>query len=542
MRQITGNIVDLHHRKIFPGILTIEGEHIVSIEETNGWYSHYITPGLIDAHVHIESSMLTPLEFSKLVVRKGTIAVVTDPHEIANVLGRKGIDFMQENSQETFLKIYFTIPSCVPATPFDYSGSNLSADDVEDLFASGKFVGLSEMMNVPGVLQKDEEVMRKLASAQKRGLPIDGHAPGLRGEDLKAYIAAGISTDHECSDLEEALEKVHQGMKIIIREGSAAKNYNALKSLIGICPDSLMFCTDDSHPGDLIASGHINKIVRKAVADGFDVFDVLKIASLNTAAHYGLEIGSLKVGDKADFVIWNNLKDFQAYAVFIDGKQQFNGFESAWDRRVTDVFGRNDLNRFEREPITEQEIRKPVQDEITCIEVFDGELVTGKKVFSVDGSLSNLESDKERDVLKIVYMNRYQNLPPQVAYIYGVHLQRGAFATSITHDSHNIISVGCTDREITAAINAVIASKGGLFIADGEEVTGMPLPIAGIISDREYREVDRVWGNLMEKLKEMGCTLSSPFMTLSFMALIVIPELKIGEKGLFEYSKFSFIS
>ena len=260
MRQITGNIVDLYHRKIFPGILTIEGERIVSIEETNGWYSHYITPGLIDAHVHIESSMLTPLEFSKLVIRKGTIAVVTDPHEIANVLGRKGIDFMQENSQETSLKIYFTIPSCVPATPFDYSGSNLSADDVEDLFASGKFVGLSEMMNVPGVLQKDEEVMRKLASAQKRGLPIDGHAPGLRGEDLKAYIAAGISTDHECSDLEEALEKVRQGMKIIIREGSAAKNYNALKSLIGICPESLMFCTDDSHPGGFVRMTHIREI------------------------------------------------------------------------------------------------------------------------------------------------------------------------------------------------------------------------------------------------------------------------------------------
>ena len=541
--QIEGNIVDIDGRKIFPGVVWVEDGVIKSITENSNCYKNFIAPGFVDAHVHIESSMLVPSEFSKLVVRKGSVAVVTDPHEIANVLGKEGINFMVKESKHASIKIFFTIPSCVPATPFDYSGGKISSDDVEDLFDSGLFVGLSEVMNVPGVLTDDVELCRKMESARKRNLVIDGHAPGLKGNDLIKYIAAGITTDHECTTEEEALEKIAGGMKILIREGSAAKNYESLKGLIAKYPDDVMFCTDDSHSDELIESGHIDKIVKRAVADGFDLFDVLKAASLNAIRHYHLNVGTLKVGDRADFTIFENLKDFSVLSVYIDGVKRYDRNVEESDY-TEDICKRVVLNRFVRKEIEKSEIEKYVSNQVVCIDVKNGEIVTEKMNYNVGTVPFNLESDLEHDILKIVYINRYKNGNPQVAYIHGVGLKRGAYATSVSHDSHNLIAVGCSDAEIVAAVNAVIYEKGGLAVADGssEQVEVMPLPIAGIMSYQKGNEIAEKWGKLCNRLDEMGCSLTSPFMTLSFMALIVIPELKIGEKGLFEYSTFSFIS
>lgn len=539
--KIEGNIVDIENRRIFPGVILIENGVIKSITENGNHYEYFIAPGFVDAHVHIESSMLIPSEFSKLAIQKGTVGVVSDPHEIANVLGKEGVRFMVEEAKKALVKIFFTIPSCVPATPFDCSGDELSSDDVDELFRSECFIGLSEVMNVPGVLMGDAEVLQKIDSARKRNLVIDGHAPGLSGDELKKYIGSGITTDHECTTLKEAFEKIAGGMKILIREGSAAKNYEALKSLIKECPDDVMFCTDDSHPNDLIELGHIDKIVKKAVSDGFDLFDVLRIASLNPVRHYHLDIGTLKVGEKADFVLFENLKEFSVHSVYISGEKRYEKGCQVKLEHSFDKSKKYSLNKFIRKEIQQYEIRKAVLDHIFCIDVKDGDLVTGKKKYDV-ASDSNMESDIKRDILKIVYINRYKNENPQVAFIHGFGLKRGAFATSISHDSHNIIAVGCTDAEICDAINAVIREKGGLAVSESGNVEVMGLPIAGIMTYQNGIVVAQEWDILCERLHKMGCLFNSPFMTLSFMALIVIPELKIGEKGLFEYSSFSFIS
>ncbi len=538
-KQIEGNIVDICNRNIFPGVITIEDGRIISMVQNSKCYEEYILPGFIDAHVHIESSMLTPVEFSKLVIQKGTIAVVNDPHEIANVLGKEGIYFMLENSRSSFIKMFFTIPSCVPATSHDFSGSVLLSDDVEELIKSNYFVGLSEMMDVFGILHDCPETMRKVNLAHGYNIPVDGHAPGLRGKDLLKYIRAGISTDHECVTLEEALEKINSGMKILIREGSAAKNYEALKMLIKICPEQVMFCTDDSHPGDIIHLGHIDKIVKKAIQDGFDLFDVLKIACINPVRHYNLQVGTLCVNEPADFIIVRDLKSFEVQTVYLSGKEMYPFYKKTELEKSSSVIH---LNHFLRTPISVSDLQKKVSTKNLCIGVKNGEIVTTKEFFSLSLPVSNFQSNPEKDILKIVYLNRYRNTTPQIAYIRGIGLKRGAFATSISHDSHNIIAVGCTDYDLAMAINSVITEKGGLSVADENIVFVLPLPIAGIMADKNGFEVTEMWDCMIEKLHHMGCCLDSPFMTLSFMALIVIPELKIGEKGLFEYSKFHFVS
>lgn len=541
MKQVEGNIIDIYNRKIFPGIISIENGRITSIVENSRTYDVYISPGFIDAHVHIESSMLIPVEFSKLAIQRGTVAIVNDPHEIANVLGKEGIDFMIENSRVSLIKIFFTIPSCVPATPYDSSGSQILSSDVQEMVESGSFIGLSEMMNIPGVLSDDPETIRKIEIVRNKGLKIDGHAPGLTGVDLKKYVGEGISTDHESTSVNEALEKIDCGMKILIREGSAAKNYNSLKSLIAIFPDQVMFCTDDSHPGDLLNPGHIDKIVRRAIRDGFDFFDILKIASVNPKLHYGLDVGTLRTGESADFIVFEDLNNFNILSVYLQGEERYKTGDEL-NQRWGSVFDGKYLNKFNRKPIQVSEISKFVENELVCIQVFNGEIVTEKVIFPVLFQKGNMESDINRDILKIVYLNRYENKSPQIAFIHGIGLKRGAFATSISHDSHNIIAVGCNDKDLTNAINAVINEKGGLSVVDGDDLSVLSLPIAGIMTDKSGAEVARIWDKLTDQLKGMGCHLDSPFMTLSFMALIVIPELKIGEKGLFEYSKFSFIS
>lgn len=540
MEKIEGNIIDIHQRRIYPGSLTIENGIILSMEENTNHYDVYLSPGFVDAHVHIESSMLTPENFSQLVIQKGTVAVVTDPHEIANVLGIGGIEYMIKNSEKAAIKIFFTIPSCVPATSFDCSGACINSKDTIRLLDSGKFVGLSEMMNIPGVLSGDPEVIQKIRETQKKGLVIDGHAPGLSGELLKDYIQQGISTDHECTTIEEAREKIESGMWVQIREGSAAKNYEALKYLISDYPEQLMFCTDDSHPQDLLSVGHIDKLAKKAVKEDYDLFDIIRIAHSNPVQHYGLNVGSLQVGDPADFVVFRNLNTFDVESVYIQGEKKYKNGEPApfsIHRNSTAT-----INNFNRDKIDVALLAKSVEKEITCIRVIDREIITKKEILDIVERSDNFESDLNRDILKIVYLNRYRNKPPQVAYIRGIGLKKGAFASSISHDSHNIIAVGCNDVDIAKAINTIIEYKGGLSVACENTSFILPLPLAGIMTDKKGSEVARQWTLLNQKLKDWGVSIEAPFMTLSFMTLVVIPELKIGERGLFEYSKCDFIT
>lgn len=532
--NVEGNIVDLEQRRIFEGSVDIENGVIVSINQHSTSSGRYIIPGFVDAHVHIESSMLTPQNFGELVVHCGTVAVVTDPHEIANVMGIKGVEFMIENSKNSPIKTFFTIPSCVPATPFDVSGGVLSASDVEQMASTGQFVGLSEMMNVPGVLSGDTEVMAKLATAKKYHLTIDGHAPMLKGKDLADYANNHIRTDHECVTLEEAQEKIKHGMKILIREGSAARNYEALKTLIKTNPNDVMFCTDDSHPDEIISAGHINKLVVRSIANQFDLFDVLRIASINPIRHYKLDVGQLRVGDKADFTVVDNLETFTVLEVYINGIEQI-------EKKLREPLFIDKMNNFNHDKINEVSLCKTVTDSIKVISLVKGELLTTVAKYSPKHSGENLESDVGEDIAKIVYINRYNNSVPQVAFCKGFHLKKGALASSISHDSHNIIAVGCSDKELTEAINAVIEQKGGLSVSVDGKTEILPLLVGGIMSDRLGVDVAADYRELCEAARRTGCGIDSPFMTLSFLSLVVIPELKIGEKGLFSYTDFNWI-
>lgn len=530
---IEGNIIDVHHREIFEGSVKIEDGVIVAIDRHPTASKEYILPGFVNAHVHIESSMLTPENFGRIAIKQGTVAVVSDPHEIANVMGMEGIGFMVKNSKKSPLKTFYTIPSCVPATPFDVAGSVISAADVERLAASGQFVGLSEMMNVPGVLSADSGVMAKLAIAKKYGLPIDGHAPLLRGENLAIYVNNGISTDHECVALEEAEEKLSLGMKVLIREGSAARNYEALKSLIESNPDDVMFCTDDSHPYEIISLGHIKKLVVRSVANGFDLFDVLKIASINPIRHYKLDVGQLRVGDKADFIVVDNIKAFNIQQVYINGKAQIGNKETP-----SEVVS---INNFKHENMDVSALRKGVAGSIKVISIVPGELLTTIGKYKPLHPTGNLESDTSSDIAKIVYINRYNNGVPQIAFCKGFLLKKGAFASSVSHDSHNIIAVGCSDKDLVGAINAIIEHKGGLSACSDGNTEILPLPIGGIMSNCSGEKIAADYDRLEKQVKQMGSELDAPFMTLSFLSLVVIPELKIGEKGLFSYTDFDWI-
>ena len=537
MKIVEGNLIDIENREIYPCAITISEGKITSIERNSNAYDCYISPGLVDAHVHVESSMLTPAEFSKLALANGTVAVVADPHEIANVNGEEGIRFMLEDAEHTPLKFFWGIPSCVPATPFDRGGAVLTVSDVERLAKTGRFSHLSEMMNVPGVLNNDGEVVRKLEIAKRYNLRIDGHSPALRGEDLSKYIAHGVETDHESVILEEAQEKISKGMRIQIREGSAARNYAALKSLIATDTDRVMFCTDDSHSDDLLRKGHINKIVKKAIADGFGIFDILQAACLNPVRFYRLDVGTLRVGDPADFIVVDDIDAFNVQAVYVDGDEVFH----AGGEVKTIPHEKKILNNFVHEPISSEELRLPVQGDVPCIEIMPNSLLTGKKMLHFSEKVENFQSSLENDILKIAYVNRYFNGKPQLGLITGTHLKEGAFATSIAHDSHNVIAIGTNDRDLTDAINLVIKERGGLVVSRSGDAFSLPLPIGGIMSDRSGREVAERHLALVGRLKEWGCKLDAPFMTLSFMSLVVIPALKIGERGLFDVEEFKFI-
>ncbi len=536
--SIAGLILDPLNRRTYYGTVYFSGGNIDRIEPSEGPVGEgVILPGFVDAHVHVESSMLIPSEFARLAVVHGTTSTVSDPHEIGNVLGVEGVRYMIRNGGEVPFKFHFGAPSCVPATSFETAGATITADDIRELFEKDGLLYLSEMMNFPGVLFRDPMVMEKLEIAKELGRRIDGHAPGLRGDAAARYAAEGPSTDHECFTIEEALDKLACGMSILIREGSAAKNYEALKPLIASHPDKVMFCSDDKHPNDL-ADGHINTIVRRALRDGFDLMDVLRCACVNPVKHYGLHVGLLQPGDPADFILIDNLERFTVHKTFING--------SVVAENGISLIGRveaHEPNNFNTSLKTPEQFAVQVQSPtLRVIEALDGQLVTNEVHVTVQTDNGEVLSDSEHDILKLVVVNRYSDEPPAVAFIKNFGLHRGAIASCVAHDSHNIIAVGVTDADICSAVNGVIAARGGISVAFGDSVKTLPLPVAGIMSTEDGYRVAEQYAHLDRLAKELGSGLSAPFMTLSFMGLLVIPALKLSDKGLFDGSRFEFVS
>ncbi len=533
--KISGKIVDVHQRRIYQGIVTISAGIIESIEECEAGPDLYIMPGLTDAHVHIESSMLVPSHFAVAAVRHGTVAVVADPHEIGNVLGRKGVEFMTDNAGSVPLKIMFGAPSCVPATDSESSGARIDADDIVELLKNDKIGFLAEMMNFPGVVHDDTEVLRKLEAARKAGVPVDGHAPGLAGDDLKKYINAGITTDHECTTLDEALEKIAGGMKILIREGSAAKNLEALAPLLESNPDDVMLCSDDLHP-ETLEKGHINRLVARLIGMGYDIFSVIRAASVNSAEHYGLKTGMLRKGDPADFIITEDPRKMNIMKTFIDGECLFDGEKTLFSPgEIVKV------NRFNCSHLLPGDIKVPNSgNKIRVIVARNGELITGSETADA-GDGKYVEPRPEDDLLKIVVKERYNDRPPAVAFIRGFGMKSGAMASSVAHDSHNIIAVGTNDRDILTAINMIADASGGMSVVSGAGAEILRLPVAGIMSDIPVTAMARRYERLSESVRSLGCRLDAPFMTLSFMALLVIPELKLSDRGLFDGLAFGHV-
>jgi len=534
--QISGHLIDLHQKSTYGATLLLVDGKIKSITPCQVSASApYILPGFIDAHVHIESSMLVPSEFARLAVRHGTIATVSDPHEIANVLGEAGVHYMLENAATVPFKFFFGAPSCVPATSFETAGAVLDAEAVNRLLQRPDIWYLSEMMNYPGVIYDDPEVHAKIKYAQQAGKTIDGHAPGLRGPELSKYHSAGISTDHECFTLEEAREKAMLGMKILIREGSAAKNFDALHPLFNEFPGLLMFCSDDKHPDDLLL-GHINLLVKRALALGYDFYDVLRAACLHPIQHYQLPVGQLRVGDSADFITIDHPDNFNVLSCIIAGN-----IVAEHGKTVFTTKEAGKPNQFLTYPITETDIRvKAETNRIRVIEAYEGQLITGE--IEVVPSLEKgfVISDVERDILKIVVVNRYQKKPPAIAFIKGFGLKTGAFASTVAHDSHNIVAVGVDDGAIVQAIEVLMNAQGGICSVSTTGSASLPLAVAGLMSTASGEEVAAAYQAIDVQVKLQGSTLKAPFMTLSFMALLVIPQLKLSDLGLFDGGSFTF--
>jgi len=580
MKKYQGIVIDAFSRQQFKGEITVENGRILKIEEKDNENEHFILPGLVDSHVHIESSMTVPSVFARMAIARGTVASVSDPHEIVNIMGEEGIGYMLEDAKRSPLKIYFGVPSCVPATPFESAGAVLDSEAVDRLLAKEELSYLSEMMNFPGVISEFPEVVAKLESAKKHGKVIDGHAPGLRGADLQKYISAGISTDHESFSYEEAVEKIELGMKILIREGSAARNFEALYRLIDEYPESVMFCTDDSHPDTLICEGHIDKLVRKGYEKGLDIYNLIRAAAINPVEHYRLNVGLLREGDPADFIIVDNLETFNVLSTFIDGKCVYDNGKILFPLEkapVKNVFKRNKISvedlklavHPEMKSVKSIEIKNPeiknaqinaqkntqlkntktkevgnngqgAKVKVKVIVAQDGQLVTSQELAFPKLENSSLVSDPERDILKLVVLSRYADEPVQIGFIKNIGLKKGAIASSIAHDSHNIIAVGATDEDILAVINRLVENKGGIVVGTSEKLLDLPLEVAGLMSTQTGEEVAARYQLLNAEAQKLGSTLKSPFMTLAFMSLLVIPELKLGDKGLFDVAKFEF--
>ena len=536
MKTIQGQIVDIQNKRIFSGEIIVDSGKIKSITEKEHDVKYYILPGFVDAHIHIESSMLVPSEFAKIAVKHGTVSTVSDPHEIANVLGVAGVEFMIKNGKKTPFKFNFGAPSCVPATTFESAGAVIDSDDIKTLMANPDIKYLAEMMNYPGVLFDDEEVLKKIAWAKHYNKPVDGHAPGLRGDDVTKYINAGISTDHECFTYDEALEKLQKGMKILIREGSAAKNFEALIDLLPEHYQNMMFCSDDKHPDDLLLN-HINALCARAVAKDIDVFKVLQAACVNPVKHYNLDVGLLQKDDVADFIIVEDLKDFKTLQTYINGELVFDNGTSL----IKHVDFEN-LNNFDTEIKTVEDFKvESTAKQIRVIEALEGQLVTNQLIEEATTQNGNLVSNTVTDVLKMTVVNRYKNDEPALAFIKNFGLKEGAIASSVGHDSHNIIAVGVSDEAICKAVNLIIENKGGICAVSDTDQKIVSLPVAGIMSDKNAETIGHAYAELDTFAKQLGTTLNAPYMTLSFMALLVIPSIKLSDKGLFDGGKFEFV-
>nr|MBC7611709.1 adenine deaminase [Pseudopedobacter sp.] len=539
--NIIARLVDIPNRNIYSAKVSFDDGLIQSIEKIaieNIDALPFLTPGFVDAHVHIESSMLVPSEFAKIAVRHGSVGTVSDPHEIANVCGMAGIEYMIDNGNTVPFKFNFGVPSCVPATIFETAGAEINVKDIELLLARADIKYLAEMMNFPGVLMEDEMVMAKIAAAKSAGKPIDGHAPGLRGKNAAKYISAGISTDHECFTYEEALDKLQQGMKILIREGSAAKNFDALIDLLNDYPNEIMFCSDDKHPDSLV-EGHIDQLCARAVKKGVNIFDVLKAACVNPVLHYQLNIGLLNIGDPADFILIKDLKDFKVLATYIDGELVAKDGISLIKTEIAPVI--NHFSTKEKE-ITDFAYSAPSHQElIPVIEAIEGQLITHQLMEKMNAEDGLLLTDVERDILKIAVVNRYHDAPIAKAFIKNFGLKEGAIASSVAHDSHNIVVVGVDDESMCEAVNALIKVTGGISCVSNDKEMVLPLPVAGIMTNEDGDEVAKQYTAIDLQAKKQGATLSSPFMTLSFMALLVIPKLKLSDLGLFDGERFKFI-
>lgn len=533
---ISSNLVDVVNNEIYPAKIKIQDGKIVNIQKVDEKFDTFLIPGFIDSHIHIESSMLTPCEFARIAVTNGMIAVVADAHEIGNVLGLKGVEFMIDNGKKSPFKFYFGAPACVPATKFETSGATISAKEVKELLENDDVKCLGEVMDFVGVVNDEQEILDKIDAAKLHNKVIDGHAPGLVGKDLKKYVEAGISTDHECSTKEEAIEKIKLCMKILIREGSAAKDFDALHSLIEGYPDYCMFSSDDRHPNELV-KGHINLLVKKSIELGHDKMKVLKCACVNPVKHYNLDVGLLQSGDSADFLHIDNFADLNILKTVIAGKVVS---ENGWS--LIEQVKPELVNNFKVEPKKNEDFAVFDKGEkINVIKAEDGSLLTERLYVKPKSENGVLVPDIERDILKVTVVNRYNNCPPAVGFIKGFGLKRGAIASSVSHDSHNLIAVGTSDEEITKAINKLVENKGGLCVVDNDKEYILPLPIAGLMSDKGAFDVASLYEKLEAEVKLLGSNLSDAFMTLSFMTLLVIPELKLSDKGLFDSKNYRLI-
>lgn len=537
--QVAGHLVDIPGKRTYPAVLTIAGGRIIGItpalpEEVP---QRYLLPGFIDAHVHVESAMLVPSEFARLAVVHGTVGTVSDPHEIANVMGVAGVEYMLENAAQVPFKYCFGAPSCVPATVFETAGAAIGAEEIRAMLQRPDIYYLSEMMNFPGVLQREADVMTKIAAASEYGKPVDGHAPGLRGAEAAAYIAAGISTDHECFTLEEALDKLQHGMHILIREGSAARNFEALAPLLQSHPQMVMFCSDDKHP-DNLEEGHIDQLVRRGLAKGYDLYNILQAACINPVRHYKMPVGLLRAGDAADFIVVNDLERFEVLETYINGTMV-----AAAGKTLIPSVPITPVNQFSCVPKTPQQFSVPAQgptSAVRVIEALEGQLITNSITAAIPAENGELLSDTSQDILKIAVVNRYRDEPPAIGFIKNFGLQHGAIASTVAHDSHNIIAVGVTNEDICKAVNELIGCRGGICVTGNTGSEVLPLPVAGLMSDTDGYTTARRYSELDKAAKALGSKLDAPFMTLSFMALLVIPHLKLSDKGLFNGDTFTF--
>ena len=535
--SVSGRLVDLHDRSVRPATVHVRDGGIHRIDPATDVPDRTLLPGFVDAHVHVESAMVPPSEFARAAVVHGTVATVSDPHEIANVLGVDGVEYMIEDGKQVPFHFAFGAPSCVPATPFETAGAELGPDAVAALLDRPDVPYLSEMMNVPGAINRDPDVMAKIEAAQARGKPVDGHAPGLRGEGVEQYAAAGIETDHECVAIEEAREKLDAGLKIAIREGSAAKNFDELIPLMEEVPDRLLFCSDDKHP-DALVQGHIDALARRAIDRGYDRFDVLRAACVHPVEHYDLDVGLLREGDPADFIVVDDLDTLTVRRTYVEGRLVAEDGQTHIERVPSDT-----PNRFAAGPVAPEAFRVPAEGpQVRVVTAVDNQLVTGEDIVDTPVADGRAVADPERDLLKLAVVNRYADADPAVAFIRGFGLDAGALASSVAHDSHNVVAVGTSDAALADAVNAVIEKEGGISAVGGGEEHVLPLPIAGLMSDRPVQDVARRYTRLSRFAQdELGSPMDAPFMTLSFMALLVIPQLKLSDQGLFDGDAFAFV-